>query len=130
MVSDSWPPHPSSSDPRESRQRFGAMFAELWQDWFETMSDVAYQTHRACEFLAKNGAPPNEQFGPFYSGPSGSPYESSDDPIDMDKLKECLQPLDPMQAARVIYAVQTMQAMEALLKRRRSRANESKGTDW
>ena len=34
----------------------------------------------------------------------------------MDKLRQCLQSMDPMQAARVMHAVQTMQAMEAMLK--------------
>ncbi|HVO94458.1 MAG TPA: hypothetical protein VMT22_16535, partial [Terriglobales bacterium] len=76
---------------------------------------------------AKNG-PSNSQTGLFASGPLGSP--PSNGPVDMDKLTKCLQSLDPTQAARVIYAVQTMQAMEALLEKRRARANESKGSTW
>jgi hypothetical protein len=128
MFSDS--PHPSSSDERESRRRNGPMLAELWQEWFETMSDVAYETHRACEYLAKNGVPPKGPPGPFDFRPSGGPFEPSNDPIDMDKLRHCLESLDPIQAARVVYAVQAMQAMETMLSKRRSRANESDKPAW
>jgi hypothetical protein len=38
--------------------------------------------------------------------------------------------MDPAQAARVIHAVQTMHAMEAMLKARRARANEAEGAPW
>ena len=121
--------HPSDFDAPESSPHFGMVLAELWHDWFEAMSQVAYQTHRACEFLAENGAPSNGQYGPFDSGPSRSPSEGPDGSIDMDKLKQCLQSMDPMQAARVMHAVQTMQAMEAMLRGRR-RANEAEGAAW
>ena len=130
MFSDNARPHPSSSDPAESNLRFGMMLAEFWHDWLEVMSQVAYQTHRACEFFVENGGPSNTQYGPFDSRPSRGPSEGRSGSIDMDKLKQCLQSMDPMQAARVMYAVQTMQAMEAMLKRRRSRANEPEGDAW
>src|SRR5687768_7636800 len=121
--------HPSDSDAPESSPHVGMVLAELWHDWFEAMSQVAYQTHRACEFLAENGTRSNGQYGPFDSGPSRSPSEGPDGSIDMDKLKQCLQSMDPMQAARVMHAVQTMQAMEAMLRGRR-RANEAEGAAW
>jgi hypothetical protein len=35
--------------------------------------------------------------------------------IDMDKLRGCLQPMDPTQAAWVLHAFQTMQAIKAML---------------
>jgi hypothetical protein len=35
-----------------------------------------------------------------------------------------------MHAARVMHAVQTMQAMEAMLKRRRARANQAEEAAW
>jgi len=112
------------------------MLAELWHDWFEAMSEVAYQTHRACEFFVRHGGSPNGQHGrfsihePFDFRASRSPYEGPNGSIDMDKLKECLQSLDSMQAARIMHAVQTMQAMEAMLKRRRSRANQAEEAAW
>jgi hypothetical protein len=136
MFFDDAPSHPSGSDTPESSLRFGMMLAELWHDWFEAMSEVAYQTHRACEFFVQNGGSPNGQYGPFnFREPFGfrswrSPSEGLNGSIDMDKLKQCLQSMDPIQAARVIHAVQTMQAMEAMLKRRRSRANEAEGAAW
>jgi hypothetical protein len=112
------------------------MLAELWHDWFEAMSEVAYQTHRACEFFVQHGGSPNGQHGrfdfrePFNFRASRSPYEGPNGSIDMDKLKECLESMDPMQAARVTHAVQMMQAMEAMLKRRRSRANQAEEAAW
>src|SRR5712675_468245 len=121
MFYDSPHPHQSSFDTHESLLRFGMRFAELWHEWFDTMSQVAYQTHRACEFLAENGGPANGQYGPFDSQFSHGPSEWPGGSIDMDKLKQCLQSMDPAQAAQVMHAVQTMQAMEAILKGRRSR---------
>ena len=128
--------HSSDADIPESGIRFAMMFGELWHDWLEAMSEVAYQTHRACEFFAQNGASSKGQHGPFnfreafdfraspsdHGGPNGS--------IDMDKLRESLQSMDSMQAARVMHAVQMMQTMEAILRRRRSRANQAEGDAW
>lgn len=55
MFSDNAQPHWSSFETPESNPRVGMMLAELWHDWFEILSQVAYQTHRACEFLAESG---------------------------------------------------------------------------
>src|SRR6516162_6381183 len=136
MFFDDAQQHPSESDAPESGIRFAMMLAELWHDWFEAMSEVAYQTHRACEFFVRHGGSPNGQHGrfsihePFDFRASRSPYEGPNGSIDMDKLKECLQSLDSMQAARIMHAVQTMQAMEAMLKRRRARANQAEAAAW
>jgi hypothetical protein len=136
MFFDDARPHSSDNDTPESSIRFAMVLAELWHDWFEAMSEVAYQTHRACEFFVQNGRPLKGQYGPFnFHEPfdfraSRSEYEGPNGSIDMDKLKECLQSMDPMQAARIMHAVQMMQAMEAMLKRRRSRANQAEGAAW
>jgi hypothetical protein len=123
MFSDSAQPHPSSSDTPDSGLRFGTMLAEIWHEWFEAMSE-------ACEFFAEYGGHSNGRYGPFESHFSRSPSEGWDGSIDMDKLKQCLQPMDPIQAARVMHAVQMMQAMEAMLTRQRSRANQAAGAAW
>jgi hypothetical protein len=129
MFSDHAQPHPSNSDMFEPRLRFG-MLGELWQDWFETLSQVAYQTHRACEFLASNGTISNGRVGPFDFRSLRHPSTAANGSIDMDKLRQCLQSMDPAQAAQVVHAVQMMQAMEAMLAARRSRANEAEGPAW
>ena len=116
--------HPSGSDTPESDPRLSMMLAELWHDWFEAMSEVAYRTHRACEVLAENGGLSNGGYGPFaFRSPRG-PSDGSGGPIDLDKLKQCLQSMDPIQATRVMHAVQMMEALEAMVRRRRSRAQE------
>jgi hypothetical protein len=130
MFSEYTRPHPSDSDTPESKFRFGMMLAELWHDWFEAMSEVAYQTHRACEFLAEHKGFSNGRYGPFDAGSSRNPFEGLNGSFDMDKLKECLQSMDPAEAAQVMHAVQIMQAMDALRKSRRSRANEEEGAAW
>lgn len=136
MFFDDARPHSPDYDSPESGIRFAMMLAELWHDWFEAMSEVAYQTHRACEFFVQHGESPNGQYGrfnvhePFGFRASRSPYAGPNGSIDMDKLKECLQSMDPLQAARVMHAAQTMQAMEAMLKRRRSRANQAEEAAW
>ena len=125
--------HPSESDIPESGIRFAMMLSELWHDWFEAMSEVAYQTHRACELFVQHGDGQHGRFNfreLFDFRASRSPYEGPNGSIDVDKLKECLQSMDPMQAARVMHAVQMMQAMEAMLKRRRSRMNQAEETAW
>jgi hypothetical protein len=139
MFFDDARPHSSDSDTPESGIRFAMVLAELWHDWFEAMSEVAYQTHRACEFFVQNGGSLKGQYArfnfrdfrePFDFRAPRSEYEGPNGSIDVDKLKECLQSMDSMQAARVMHAVQMMQAMEAMLKRRRSRANQAEGAPW
>src|SRR5262249_15535648 len=105
--------------------------AELvWREWFEMMSQVAYHTHRACEFFVQNGAPLNGRPGPFDFRVSRGPSEGSNGAIDLDKLRQCLQSMDPMQAAQVMHAGQMMQAMDGMLQRRGSDATEPEGTAW
>jgi hypothetical protein len=128
MFSDHDHPYSSVFETPESRLRFGMMFAELWHDWFEAMSEVAYRTHRACEFVLEDGGPAKSKHGPF--DPSRWQSEGPNGAVDVDKLKECLQAMEPMEAARVIHAVQMMQAMEAMLKRKRSRASEAERPAW
>jgi hypothetical protein len=139
MFFDDARPHSSDSDTPESGIRFAMVLAELWHDGFEAMSEVAYQTHRACEFFVQNGGSLKGQYArfnfrdfrePFDFRAPRSEYEGPNGSIDVDKLKECLQSMDSMQAARVMHAVQMMQAMEAMLKRRRSRANQAEGAPW
>lgn len=134
MFFDDARPHSSDTDIPESGIRFAMMFGELWHDWLEAMSEVAYQTHRACEFFAQNGASSKGQYGnfgaPFDFPPSQGEDARPNGSIDMDKLRECLQSMDSMQATRVMHAVQMMQAMEAMLRRRRSRAKEAEGSAW
>jgi hypothetical protein len=129
MFSNTAQPHPSSSDTPESRLPFG-MLGEVWHDWFETLSQVAYQTHRACEFLAENGGPSNARFGLFDFASSRGPPGGLNGAIDIDKLKQCLQSMDPMQAAQIMHAVQTMHTMEAMLKKQKSPAKEPEGAAW
>ena len=112
----------NASDTPESGPRFRAMFAEIWHDWLEAISDVAYQTHRACEFLSENNDPSDLRHGPF--DPQWFSLSEAGS-IDMKKLEECLQSMDSAQAIRVVHAVRVMQAMEAMLQRRRSRANKT-----
>jgi hypothetical protein len=133
MYYDDARPHPSDSedsDAPEFKHRLGTVFVELWHDWFEALSEVAYQTHRAWDFLAENDGPLNSRRGFFGSRFSRGPFEGMNGSIDMDKLKECLQSMDPMEAARVMHAVQLVQAMEAMLRRRRSRAKGDDGAPW
>jgi len=130
MFSDNEYPRHSSSDGPDSGLRFGMMLAEVWHEWFAAVSEVAYHTHRACEFLAEHGGPLDQQFGPFDFRHSRDRPEGASGSIDMDKLKECLQSLEPMEAARVLHAVQVMQTMEAMLKRRRSRGGEAEEAAW
>jgi hypothetical protein len=129
MFSDNERRH-SGFDTAESGLRLGMMLAEVWHDWFAAMSEVAYQTHRACEFIAENGGSLHREFGGLDLRSARSQAEKSDGSLDLEKLRECLQSLDPTDAARVLHAVQTMQAMDTMLKRYRSRANDPEEAAW
>jgi len=130
MFSDYTQSHPFGSDSADSRMHFRTLLGEFWHDWLETVSDVAYQTHKACEFFAENGGASGGRSGPFeFRSPRGSP-ERPDGPIDMDKLRDCLQSMDPMQAMRVIHAVQMMQAVESMVRGRRPRTRETEASPW
>jgi hypothetical protein len=126
MFFDNAQPHPSSADASfETNPRLGMMLTELWHDWFEVMSQVALQTHRACEFLAENGGP--------LSGRPDMWRQWSDgqgDAVDIERLKQCLQSMDPRQAERVVHAVQMMQAMENMVRAKRSRQNQAQEATW
>jgi hypothetical protein len=130
MFFDDARPHSPDYDSPESGIRFAMMLAELWHDWFEAMSEVAYHTHRACEFLAENGGRSGGRHSPFDSRHWSGPSEMPNGSVDMDKLKDCLQSMDPMEAARIMHAVQMMQAMDSMLKRRKSRSDEEEGGAW
>ena len=82
-----------------------------------------------ANFLSRMAGLRTDNMGLSISSSRG-PSEGPNGSIDMDKLKQCLQSMDPMQAARVMHAVQMMQAMEAMLKRRRSRAEEAEEAAW
>ena len=110
-------------NPSDTRLRL--VLAELWHDWLEAISEVSYQTHRAAESLAESSDSSNPRHYPFASHWSGQ-TEGANGSIDMKKLEECLQSMDPMQAAQVLHAVRMMQAMEAAVQRRKSRANEDR----
>ena len=122
--------HPSEADTPESSLRFSMMLAELWHDWLEAISELAYQTHRAVRICCRKRRPIEPTIWAFRFPPTRGPSEGANGSIDMEKLEECLQSMDPMQAARVMHAVQMMQAMEAMVRRRRSRANEAEEAAW
>jgi hypothetical protein len=130
MIFDDAQPHPSMFDSPDSELRLGRMLAELLHDWFEVMSHVAYETHRACEFFAQNGGPARGQYGSFAARARHRPSEEPNRSIDMDKLKECLRSMDPEQAVQIMHAVQAMQTMEAMLKKYRSQTNDSEQAPW
>lgn len=130
MFFDHEQPYSSSSDTPESSLRFAMMLAELWHDWFTAMSRVSYQTHRLCEFFIEHGGSSSEGYRTFEHDSSRGPSEGPNGSIDLDKLKQCLQSMDPMQAAKVIHAIRMMQAAEAMMRKRRSQADEAEETAW
>ena len=130
MFFDDVQPHPSSSESSKSNLGLRMMVAEFLHDWFEIMSQVAYQTHRACEFFVANESPLSRHQGRFGPRSWNGLFGESSSSIDMEKLKECLRPMEPTQAAQVVHAVQTMHAMEAMLRRYRSRVDETEGAAW
>jgi hypothetical protein len=112
----------------ESMLRSAMTAADFWYHCFETMAQMAYQARRAYQFFMENGGPLHGQYGPM--GPPVPPGATPDASVDMNKLRESLKFMDPMQAAQVLHAVQMMQAMELMQRRQRSRANGATAVEW
>jgi hypothetical protein len=102
--------------------------ADFWYRWFEAMAQMAYQARQAYQLFLDNGGATH---GPYsHAPPPARPTPRTDGSVDIDKLAELLSPLDPMEADQVLHAVQMLQAMDVLQRRRRSRANGRPVGEW
>jgi len=123
-----YPPGPQATAPQgnagylpgagsfEAMRQFFMSRAEFWAHTLHVMSHaaaeaarVAAEAGKACAMMGPGGAnlfaPPG---GPYAPPPAGE--------VDVDKLRQGLKDMAPDQAARVLYAVQVMQAMDAMRK--------------
>ena len=118
------PGYPPGAVPFEAMRQFFMSRAEFWSHTLHVMSHaaaeaarVAAEAGRACAMMGPHGenffAPPRGPYGP---PPPGD--------IDVDKLREELKGMDKDQVDRVLYAVQMMQAIDAM---RKSSASASAG---
>jgi hypothetical protein len=121
-------PHSSNSRmPFESNLRFGVTLAQFLHEWFEAMAQMADLTRRACDLFVENGGASTTQAKP--PSPRNASEQQSGS-VDMEKLKQSLQSMDPMQAAQVMHAVQVMQTMEMMQRGQNARANGPQPTAW
>jgi hypothetical protein len=118
------PGYPPGAASFEAMRQFFMSRAEFWSHTLQMMSHavadaarVAAEAGRACAMMGAQG----ENFFAPPGGPYAPPPPAD---IDVDKLREGLKGMDPEQSARVLYAVQMMQAMDAM---RKSSASDSTG---
>ena len=116
-----WPPFPDGTAMFDA-MRFAATRADFWYHWFEALAQIAHQAANAC--LAMDGWHHGHHMhpGPIHPGDA----EAS---VDTAKLKEALQSIDAKQAAMVMHAVQSMQAMENM-RRGQNPASAESGHNW
>jgi hypothetical protein len=104
--------------------------AEFWHHAFHTLALMAQQARKAYEPFADHA--------PGFSGPGnsggaaapGGAAEAPDGSVDMHKLRESLKSMDPIQAGQVLHAVQTMQAMDMMRRKRSSPQNGAARQEW
>jgi hypothetical protein len=118
------PGYPPGAVSFEAMRQCFMSRAEFWSHTLHVMSRaaaeaarVAAEAGRACAMMGPHG----ENFFAPPGGPYAPPPPAD---IDVDKLREGLKGMDQDQAARVLYAVQMMQAIDAM---RRSSASDSTG---
>ena len=104
---------PGSAAGFEAMRQFLMSRAEFWSHMMRAMANIAMhaagvaaEVHRTSAMLGLGGA---NLFTPP-GGPYGQPPVAD---VDLDKLKQSLQGLDQAQAAKILYAVQLVQSMEA-----------------
>jgi hypothetical protein len=107
--------------------RMATAQADLMHQMFLKAAEVADHTRKACQAFAEQAGP---AYAPFGSSPGFAPPGSPGNarpgaPVDLEKLRQSLQTMDPVQAAQVMHAVQVVQAMEGA--RRRQQATGSFG---
>jgi hypothetical protein len=118
---------PRSAIPFRPQPGFEWMFhsgitaADAWSRWLDTVAQAAWHTRNAYEAMHA-GATPQGQHAQRRTAPP-------DNSIDMNKLREALGCMDPMQASQVVHAVQMMNAMERMHRAQQSRPQES-GAQW
>jgi hypothetical protein len=107
------PAIPSYSAGFEAVRQLFMSRAEFWSHMMQAIADIAL--HAAG--VAAEARKASEMMGPGGSNvfaPPGGPYtRPPDTDVDLDKLKQSLQGLDQAQAAKILYAVQLVQSMDA-----------------
>jgi len=112
----------------ESMLRSAVVMADFWYQWFQAMAQMAYQARQACQFFAEAGVVRDGPQSP--TAGTAPPGEAPIGAVDLNKLRESLKSIDPMQAAQVMHAVQMMQAMDVMQRRQRSHPNATMPGIW
>jgi len=113
-------PLPQNGSPSfDAILRMATAQADLMHQILLKAAEVADHTRKACQAFAEQGGAAYAPFGstaPFAA--PGSPGTARPGaPVDMERLKQLLQAMDPVQAAQVMHAVQVVQAMDSAHRR-------------
>jgi hypothetical protein len=121
------PPAQNSSPSVDAILRTAAAQADLMHQMLLKAAEVADHTRKACHAFAEQGGMAYAPFGlnAAFATPGWSAMARPGAPVDMEKLRQSLQTMDPVQAAQVVHAVQVVQAMDDA--RRRQQATGSFG---
>nr|UXE44361.1 hypothetical protein Hi04_10k_c209_00023 [uncultured bacterium] len=119
-------PLPQNGSPSvDAMLRMATAQADLMHQMLLKAAEVADHTRKACQAFAEQGGMAYAPFGSnaAFATPGSSATARPGAPVDMDKLRQSLQTMDPVQAAQVIHAVQVVQVMDDA--RRRQQATGS-----
>jgi hypothetical protein len=108
--------------PVDAILQIAAAQADLMHQMLLKAAEVADHTRKACQAFAQQGGMAHAPFGlnAAFAPPGSSATARPGAPVDMEKLRQLLQTMDPVQAAQVVHAVQVVQAMEDARRRQQA----------
>jgi hypothetical protein len=121
-------PLPQNASPSfDPMLRMAMAQADVMHQMLLKAAEVLDEIRNACQAFAEHGG---AAYAPFSStaafSTAGSPGMARPvGPVDMEKLKQSLQTMDPIQAAQVLHAVHIVQAMDGAHRRQ-----QAAGSGW
>jgi hypothetical protein len=112
----------NGNPPVDAILRMATAQADLMYQMLLKAAEVADHTRKACQAFAEQGGMAYAPFGwnAAFATPGSSATAHPGAPVDMEKLRQSLQTMDPVQAAQVMHAVQVVQAMDDARRRQQA----------
>jgi hypothetical protein len=116
------PPPQNGSPSVDAILRTATAQADLMHQILLKAAEVVDHTRKACQAFAEQSGAACAPLGSTaaFATPGSPGTARPGAPVDMEKLKQSLQTMDPVQAAQVLHAVQVVQAMDSAHRRQQA----------
>lgn len=114
-------PLQSANAPFDASLQIAMTQADVMHQTLLKAAEMVDHARNACRAFAEHGGVAYAPVGPTppFSMPGSSGPARPGGSVDMERLRQSLQTMDPTQAAQVLHAVQVVQAMDASYRRQR-----------